>query len=131
MNFFKKLFSRGNSAPSTNPEIGKSGEEAAQNYLRRQGFSILERNWKCLLGEMDLICRDHDTIVFVEVKSSLKLGMVSPEYRVGSAKQKKLRSLAAYYLKHVGTDSSCRFDVIAVWWNGNAPQVRHIQNAFE
>lgn len=119
------------SLPQTDAEIGKRGEEIAAQFLRSKGFRVVERNWKCPLGEFDLICRDKDVFVFVEVKSSLKLAAVSPEARVNPRKQHKLHVLARYYIKHKAIQAPCRFDVVAVWWENQEPQIRHIENAFQ
>jgi putative endonuclease len=119
--------------PALKPEdksTGNRGEDEAAKYLLRNGFRIIVRNWRCPIGEVDIVCLHHKTIVFVEVKSSLKQGMISPEYRVGKAKQRKLRSLQRYYSKHAARVEECRFDVIAVWWEGGVPVIRHIENAF-
>jgi putative endonuclease len=115
---------------ATDRDTGAAGEAVAERHLVKAGMRILERNWTCVLGEVDIIGRDGDAIVFIEVKSSRLLGSVPPEFRVNRDKQRKLRSLARFYLKHRGLDDPCRFDVISVWWEGNSPQLRHIENAF-
>lgn len=110
--------------------VGKKGEDAAAQYLRKHGCKILERNWKCPIGEIDIIAQTNDIVIFVEVKSSLKKGTIEPDARVNLKKQQKLRSLAAYYLKHKSSSTACRFDVIAVWWEADKTQIKYIENAF-
>jgi putative endonuclease len=130
--FFKIFRIRRHSRlPQSDSEIGAWGEDFAAQFLQRAGYRVLERNWKCPLGEFDLICRHGDVIVFVEVKSSLKLAAVPPERRVNPRKQHKLHMLARYYIKHKATQLPCRFDVVAVWWENQQPQIRHIENAFQ
>jgi putative endonuclease len=131
VNLFSRILLtlRGKQQP-TDRDTGAEGEAAAEKHLVNAGMRIVERNWTCVLGEVDIIGRDGDTIVFVEVKSSRRLGSVPPEFRVNHDKRRKLRSLARFYLKHRGLDVPCRFDVISVWWEGNSPQLRHIENAF-
>jgi len=111
-------------------DTGSLGESIAVRYLTRVGFRVLDKNWRCRLGELDIVCRDRETIIFVEVKSSERLGVVPPEMRVGVKKQRKLRALAAFYMKHHHLDCPVRFDIISVWWEGNESQVRHIPDAF-
>ena len=127
---FKKLFPDSSDQLSADLQIGKRGEVEAARYLQKEGYHILNRNWKCSIGEMDIVCRKDGIHVFVEVKTSLKQGVISPEYRVNHAKRRKLQSLAKYYLKHVANVDQCRFDVIAVWWEEGIPKIKHIQNAF-
>jgi putative endonuclease len=110
---------------------GRVGEELAARQLETLGYRILERNWRCPLGEIDLIAKINDLIVVVEVKTSLRRGQFVPEQRVNSRKQVKLRNLAAYYLKHRAPGASIRFDVVAVWWDDlQSPRIQHIENAF-
>lgn len=118
------------SPPRTDRELGASGEAIAARYLQNNGYRLLERNWRCRAGEIDVIAwRDH-TCVFVEVKSSYQLGALAPEVRVHRQKQARLRTLARIYMKRQKQDMPCRFDVISVWWENNKPQLKHIENAF-
>jgi putative endonuclease len=119
------------SSKNADHERGRLGEAAAARLLQESGFRIIERNWRCPLGEIDLIAQRADVIAIVEVKTSLRRGSIPPELRVNSRKQHKLRMVAAYYLKHRRPQGSLRFDVIAVWWDGGGRiQFQHIENAF-
>jgi putative endonuclease len=111
-------------------ELGASGEAIAARYLQNHGYRLLERNWRCGAGEIDIIGWRDQTCVFVEVKSSYKLGVFAPEARVRQRKQAKLRKLARIYLKRQKQDAACRFDVISVWWENDEPQLKHFENAF-
>src|SRR5208283_1960198 len=71
-------------------DLGKKGEEMAQAYLREKGYRLLERSYRCKLGEADLIMQDGDTIVFVEVKTRSSASFETPEQAVNARKQKKL-----------------------------------------
>ncbi len=114
-------------------EIGAIGEEIVVSLLEEKGVTVLERNFRCRFGEIDVIARDGDKLVFIEVKTrkSRKYGV--PEEAVDYRKQRKLRSLAAYYLaKHAVRASGCRFDVYSVCLNKDdtLESVRVLENCF-
>lgn len=114
--------------------LGARGEAVAERYLRSQGFSIVRRSYRSPLGEIDLIARDHGQLVFVEVRTRSHGDSGSPWETVNSVKQRKLSSLAVYFLKHeTSGDESARFDVVGVEWPGTwwqAPRVDHFRDAF-
>ena len=95
---------------------GTSYEAQAAEELRRRGYEILEMNFRCRIGEVDIIARDKEYLVFVEVKfrKSAKRGM--PVEAVGYAKQRKISSVAGYYMMSHGMleNTSVRFDVVAI-----------------
>lgn len=113
---------------------GQLGEQAAASYLERQGFRILERNWRCRSGEIDLIAFDDETLVFVEVRSRTNptrfgTAVEAVDYR----KIKQVRDVAAVYLKlNAAYGRQMRFDVVAVTFqtDGNIAELKHIQGAF-
>jgi len=114
-------------------QLGKKGEDVAARHLKKNGYRILNRNYTCSLGEIDIIAMDGDVLVFVEVRSRSGESFGLPQESVTTRKQFKLRQLAWYYLKAEGkTGHSCRFDVIAVLFNGRSEVKRldHIENAF-
>jgi putative endonuclease len=130
-NFFKRLQTRNRPSPSrTTAQIGSDGEAAAVKHLSHKGLDVLERNWSCKVGEIDIICRDRRTWVFVEVKSSHALAEIPPEARVNWEKRRRLRRLAKYYLGHKFATATYRFDVISVWWEDDETKIRHIEHAF-
>lgn len=111
-----------------NQEKGRGGEAFAARFLVEQGYEILERNFRCRQGEIDLIARDGNDLVFVEVKFRRGKGQGLPEEAVDFRKQEKIRQAARYYLYRNGyeEDTACRFDVVGIL-NG---QIRLIRNAF-
>ncbi len=114
--------------------LGAKGEAAAARYLRQHGYRIVERNFRCALGELDLIAYKGDTLVFVEVRTNSPAFAGMAEASIGWRKQRKLRQLATYYLKLKGLlEHPCRFDVVIVLFDEERPQsceVRIIDNAF-
>ena len=113
-------------------KTGKRGEEIAIRHLRQLGYVILERNYRCPLGEIDIVAQDKDTIVFVEVKSRKTEDFGDPEQAVGRAKQKKISLLSLYYLtQHNHAPENARFDVVAIKMLPDGPEVRIIDNAFD
>jgi putative endonuclease len=130
VNFFKKLFSARPANELSDKDLGARGERAAAVYLEKHGYTVLERNWRCRIGEIDLVCRVEDRVAFIEVKTSRKRSDWAPELRVGAAKQRKLHALAKHYLKYKRIEAACQFDIVAVWWEENEIQIRHYANAF-
>lgn len=115
------------------PWVGARGEGAAAQALIRCGYKILEQNYRCALGELDLVALEGKTLVFVEVKSGLCRG-ISPRERVGPKKRRKLSQVAMFYLKQKRMEGiSARFDVVEVDFpsQGGSPRVEIIPNAFE
>lgn len=95
--------------------IGERGEDAAAAYLERAGMTIVERNWRCKSGEIDIIALDGEELVLVEVKTRRGTGKGTPDEAVTPAKQKKYARLARAYIQHAGLRSpNLRFDVIAL-----------------
>jgi putative endonuclease len=115
-----------------NIDTGREGENIATAYLKEKGYRICETNFRCALGEIDIIARDGNDLVFVEVKTrkSRKLGY--PEQAVGGRKQRKISLLALWYLqkKKIG-DIRARFDVVAITMLPEGREIRLIKNAFD
>ena len=115
---------------STN-EIGRSGEDRAVNFLRQKGFSIIKTNYRTSDGEIDIIAQDGDVLVFVEVKSRRSLSFGTAEAAVDMMKQKQLKRIAQQFISHYQLfDRDCRFDVVALYYEGSAVQLKYIPNAF-
>lgn len=116
---------------------GRLGEEAACERLSAQGYEILERNWSCPYGEIDLIARKGEVLAFVEVKTRSSDQMGTPGAAVGPAKQKKLVKSALCYWEQGGPNLRARFDVAEVYLQKNASRelsvihLNYIENAFE
>lgn len=109
-------------------ELGSKYEDIASEYLRRSGYIILERNFSCRDGEIDIITKKNNLICFVEVKyrSSMKYGM--PSEAVDIRKQQKIIRTANYYIikNHLSYDNMYRFDVVSILGN----RIDMIENAF-
>ena len=103
-------------------------EDLAADHLSKQGLSVLERNFRSRFGEIDIIARDRDAYVFIEVKYRSGSGSGDPAEAVGPSKQKTIRRQALYWLAKNGLDdmTPCRFDVVSI----NADKIRWIRNAF-
>jgi putative endonuclease len=111
--------------------LGERGERCAARYLRRHGLRVLQRGYRTKLGEIDLIARESDTLVFVEVKSRRR-GV--PAEAVTVEKQRRLTLAALHFLRrHRLLDERSRFDVVAIVWpdDRRPPEIEHIRNAFE
>jgi putative transposase len=118
-------------APSTLRGLGDAGEDLAAAALKQQGYKVLERNYACPLGEIDLIARQGKYLVFVEVKTRKSARFGSPQEAVHAAKQARLRRLADYYLKQKRLHAAMvRFDVVAITLAESQPRVEIFQNAF-
>ncbi|HUT33878.1 MAG TPA: YraN family protein [Planctomycetota bacterium] len=93
----------------------RAAEDAAADFLRRQGYQIAQRNFATRLGEIDIVAVDDGMVVFVEVKSRASDDFGPPEVAVDRRKQAKLRRIAQVFLERRRlTDSACRFDVVAL-----------------
>ncbi len=114
-------------------DLGTQGEIAAWAFLEKKGFQILEKNFRCPLGEIDIVAAQGRRIRFVEVKTRTSNRYGEPEEAVTLGKQKKIIRLAQWYLKaRKKEDMPISFDVIAVSaGSGQALQIRYIPNAFE
>ena len=115
-------------------ELGRFGEERAARYLRLHGYRILESNYACRLGEIDLIAKKGGYIVFVEVKLRKSADFAAAREFVTAAKQQRIRSTAALYLTQNETELQPRFDVIEIYAPDGAEgrvTINHIENAFE
>ncbi len=94
---------------------GWQGEQQAAQYLRAHGYRILECNYRCVVGEIDIIADHHGTLCFIEVKSRSGLGFGFPAESVNRSKQRRIARVASHYLqKNQRKDVPCRFDVVAV-----------------
>jgi putative endonuclease len=113
-------------------QFGKESESLAVRYLKKNGYKILEQNYRNKLGEIDIIAKEKGTLVFVEVKARKTHVFGNPKWAVTPKKQRKISMVALYYLKatkqiHV----KARFDVIALSLAKDNPQIEIIKNAFE
>lgn len=117
---------------SLNQLTGKAGEQIAEEFLKKQGYAVLERNVRSPFGEIDFVAKHRKTLVFVEVKTRRSTDYGLPEESVTERKKNRLGRLASWYLtRHSETDFPVRFDVLAIQLSGAKPDIRLIQNAFE
>lgn len=113
--------------------LGQRGEMIAWDFLIRQGYVLIEKNYRCPLGEIDIVARKNGRMVFIEVKTRSDHHFGRPEESVHAAKRRKLVHLAYYYLKSRNLpDAAVSFAVVAVTRRaGSLPDIRLIENAFE
>jgi putative endonuclease len=113
-------------------DLGKAGEDATLADYRQRGYLVIARNWRCALGEMDLVLRGGRTLVFCEVKTRRGSGFGGPHESVDPRKQRKLRLLAeAFLAAHPGMAEDVRFDVASVTHEGSGPPFVHVfEDAF-
>ena len=110
---------------------GCAGEDAAVLFLRKLNYQILERNFRCKAGEVDVICRDGDNVVFVEVRTRDSNSLATPAQSVNHAKIAKLVRAASFFLsRRDWWDRPCRFDVVAVVYTAQGLRLEHIPDAF-
>lgn len=113
-------------------QIGRSGEDIAADYLKQKGYTILERNFNCWQGEIDIIALDKNEIVFIEVKTrrNIKFG-----YAVEAVNSQKIRHLwkavEFYVYSHNLQNEFIRIDVIEIYLNGKSIKINHIKKAID
>ncbi|RPH52940.1 MAG: YraN family protein [Desulfobacteraceae bacterium] len=118
--------------PSKDQQFGKESESTAARYLKKKGYKIIEQNYRTKLGEIDIIAKEKNTIVFVEVKSRKSASYGNPKYAVTPKKMRKISMVALYFLKVTNQSSSkARFDVVSISHGGEDPQIEIIKNAFD
>ncbi len=111
--------------------FGRYGEALAESSLKEKGYSILQKNFRCKEGEIDIIARDGDTLVFCEVKARRSKAFGSALEGITPQKIKKIKKAAQVFLLRNGiTDSDCRFDVVTIDEDGEKREIEVIPNAF-
>ncbi len=113
-------------------ELGRSGEDVATKYLKKKKYKIIDKGFRFLRGEIDIIAYDGETLVFVEVKTRKSIKFSQPEESVTPAKRKQLRRVAqGYLLRNHIQDVECRFDVLSLTFDElEGYTVKHITDAF-
>jgi putative endonuclease len=113
-------------------QYGKEAESIAARHLEKNGYKILERNFRTQLGEIDIIAKDRETVVFVEVKARRSNSYGNPKWSITARKQRKISMLALYYLKTSKLGGSkARFDVVAIDSASAQPRIEIVKNAFD
>jgi len=113
--------------------FGSRGERSGARFLRRRGHRILVRNYKCAVGEIDLITLDGDTIVFVEVKTRASDEAAEVADAAGPVKWRRVDRAARTYLKQNGAeDAAARFDLVTVLWQARGkPKIEHLEDVYQ
>jgi putative endonuclease len=113
-------------------ELGKKGEEIAHRFLKNKGYRIIERNYVCKMGEVDIIAREKDTFVFIEVKTRRSTAFGPPQMAVDQRKQEQLSRAALYFLKAKRLEGvKARFDVVAILLGPEGEEINLIRDAFD
>ncbi len=111
-------------------EIGNKYEDKACEYLKNQGMSLIERNYRCKIGEIDIVAKDEERneLVFVEVKYRKSQAAGGADFAVNTKKQQKIKKVASVYMLHhqISSDTFCRFDCIMI----TGDKVNYVKNAF-
>ena len=116
---------------ANNQATGLAGERGAEAFLQKKGYKILSRNYRKKTGEIDLVAKDGEYIVFIEVKARKGLEYGYPREAVGYMKQKRIINTALQYIaQYKLTDVGIRFDVIEVLINNGEIYISHVENAF-
>jgi len=115
---------------SAKTELGKKGEELAAEYLREKGFAILHRNYRIGQGELDIIARHQNMMVFVEVKTRESAYLTEPVQLVPLSKQRQIGRLANSFLKGYKSLEQGRFDIVIVIHNASCTRIEHVEDAF-
>jgi putative endonuclease len=113
-------------------ELGARGEQIAAEHLEALGWRVLERRWRCAVGELDLVAEDGETVVFVEVRTRSPNAKVPARQSVGFGKQRRVARAALHYVRARNLRlRRFRFDVLAIALGPEGSQVEHFRAAFE
>jgi putative endonuclease len=111
--------------------VGRYGEQVAVEWLERAGLEVLSRNWRCAEGELDIVAREGDALVFCEVKTRSSVRFGDPSEAVSPDKVARIRRLALRWLAANGVSGrELRFDVVTVLRGTDGVRVRHLRGAF-
>ena len=113
-------------------ELGKQGEDLALKKIQGLGYKCLCRNYRCPLGEVDLVAKDGETLVFLEIKTRKGRSLGYAKEAVDARKRRQLSKVALAYMKANGCcDVKSRFDVVAISFQGVGKEIEVVQNAFD
>lgn len=111
---------------------GRAAEALAASWLVEQGLEVLDRNHRCPAGEVDLVCREGEALVFVEVRSRTSEAQGGPEETVGRRKARRVVAAATdWALRNGGMERVIRFHVVAVTFSGDGPRIELFRDAFD
>ncbi len=128
-----RLFKYKSEALPYKKAVGTKGEQLAAKFLKKRGYKILQRNYRRRNGEIDIVCYDHGTVVFVEVKTRYSDAYGPPELSVTEAKKRHIVKIASQYIAEKKLErSSLRFDVVSVFYSPDKkhPKITLFKNAF-
>lgn len=111
-------------------DLGKKGEDLAAEYLKRQGYRIIDRNWHNGHEEIDIVAMDGDMLVIVEVKTRFSDAFGAPDLAVTKSKQRSIVRTAEAYIMEKDLDVETRFDIVSIIFNGKSQELEHIEDAF-
>ena len=112
--------------------LGKEGEKIALRYLKRMGYQIIERNYRCKFGEVDIIAKDGKFLSFVEVRSGRNFIFNTPKESITKRKQQQISKVALNYIKRYQlTETEARFDVVSIKFSPLEENIELIKDAFE
>ena len=110
-------------------ELGKWGEDIAADYLKKKGYEIIERDWKSGHHDLDIVAKDGNTLVIVEVKTRRNRLFGNPEEAIDYKKRMSLQSAINHYVKSHRTGRDIRFDIISIVGTiGSTPEIEHIKD---
>jgi putative endonuclease len=113
-------------------EFGKEGEDLALKKVESLGYQCIARNYRCSLGELDLVARDGETLVFIEIKTRRGKSLDYAKEAVHARKQRQMSKVALAYMKKTGCeDAKARFDVVVIHQKGTDREIEVIRNAFD
>lgn len=110
---------------------GEKGEKLAARFLEKKGYTIIAKNFQTRFGEIDIICRNREYLVFAEVKTRSGQYLVSGRDAVGTAKQQRILKASIQYMQNDPVELQPRFDVVEVMFGDKECQIEHIENAFD
>lgn len=111
-------------------QLGAYGEDLAIRFLQNKGFEVLDRNYRFGKGELDIICKDKEVLVIIEVKTRASNVHGEPYISVSFKKQRQIVQLANRYIREKNIDLEVRFDVLSIVSNNSQTTIDHIINAF-
>jgi putative endonuclease len=111
--------------------LGKDGEVLAADFLKNKGYRILDKNFRTVFGEIDIIAKDCGVVVFVEVKTRTDITFGYPFEAVNPKKREKIRKTALCFLKKLKKSVPARFDVLSIYFEKGERKIDHIKDAFE
>jgi putative endonuclease len=112
-------------------KLGEKGEGLAVKFLKKKGYKIIKQNYKTPIGEIDIIAKDEETLIFIEVKTRESIEYGLPFEAVNSHKKRKIANVALLYLKRFKEIPPCRFDIVSIYYKQGKPEFKLIKDAFE